>query len=160
GAAAAAAFVVLPITLSFANFNALEVPVTAWSLLFVWGLVRLTQTNRRRYLGASLLGGLGALHAGWPAFVLVGELLAFGLLRGFLWPRLFRSRPPPRYALWWALSTTLCAVTLVLYLVLFEKAGKLGDLLGIYGTRSSGSAVPLAAVLEARKTWIDLSFTP
>src|SRR5205823_3660103 len=50
GAAAAAAFVVLPIALAFANFNALEVPVIAWSLVFLWGFVRLTQTGRRRHL--------------------------------------------------------------------------------------------------------------
>ena len=67
GAAAAMGFVVLPITLAFANFNVLEVPLMFWSLLAIWGAVRLSQTNRRRYLTASALGLLMALHSDWPA---------------------------------------------------------------------------------------------
>src|SRR5262249_4356877 len=89
GAAAAAAFVVLPISLAFANFNALEVPVMAWSLLGLWGFVRMTQAGRLRHLAVALVGSVLSLHADWPAFVLAGTMLGFGLLRGFLWPEIF-----------------------------------------------------------------------
>jgi Dolichyl-phosphate-mannose-protein mannosyltransferase len=161
GAAAAAAFVVLPITLAFANFNALEVPAMAWLLLGIWGFVRLTQTGRRRYLAASLVGLTLALHIDWPAYVGVGSVLGFALLRGFVAPGLFgRIHHPRRFATWWALATGLSVLTFGLYLALFKEADKLGDLLGAYGMRSSGNAQPLADVLASRRYWIELSFSP
>ena len=106
GALAALAFVVLPITLSFAHFNALEVPVISWALLGSWGYVRYLRTQRRRHLCASLIGFVLALHADWPAYVLLAVLLAFGLAFGILWPKSFdrvRARP---MTLWWVLSAT------------------------------------------------------
>ncbi|XXX74425.1 glycosyltransferase family 39 protein [Sorangium sp. So ce134] len=161
GAAAAAAFVVLPITLSFANLNALEVPVMAWTLLGLFGYVRLTQTSRRRYLALSALGLTLGMHADWPAFVLTGGLLAFGAIRAYLLPkRAFGPIHERRYAQWWVLTAFLAAVTAALYLALFQQAGKLGDLLASYGFRSSGNAEPLAKVLASRRYWIELSFTP
>ncbi|WP_437575102.1 ArnT family glycosyltransferase [Sorangium sp. So ce887] len=161
GAAAAASFVVLPITLAFANLNALEVPVMAWTLLGLWGYVRLTQTSRRRYLAVSALGLALGMHADWPAFVLTGGLLTFGAIRAYLLPkRFFGPIHDRRYAQWWVLTAFLAALTAALYLALFHQAGKLGDLLGSYGFRSSGNAEPLARVLASRRYWIELSFTP
>ena len=158
GAAAAVGFVVLPITLAFASFNALEVPVIAWSLLAIWGFVRLAQTSRRRWLAVSLAGAALAMNADWPAFVLVAALLGLGL------GRLFRGRLRPlelrRLAQWWALATSIAAGTVVLYLWLFRASGKLDDLLGSYAQRSSGNQAPLATVLASRRYWIELSFTP
>ena len=160
GACAAAAFVVLPISLAFAQFNALEVPVITWSLVGLWGFVRHCQTQKRRYLVASLLGLTMAMHADWPAYVLVGILLAFGLPFGIIWPRAFgRVRPRP-FARWWALTASLAVASAVLYLALFHQAGKLDDLLRSYGQRARGSAAPMAAVLASRRYWIELSFTP
>ncbi|AUX25392.1 glycosyltransferase [Sorangium cellulosum] len=161
GAAAAAAFVVLPITLSFASFNALEVPVIAWTLLGLLGYVRMTQTSRRRYLAVSALGLTLAMNADWPAFVLTGGLLAFGALRAYALPRrVFGPIHERRYAAWWALTASLAALTAALYVALFHASGKLGDLLSSYGFRSSGNAAPLGEVLASRRTWIELSFTP
>jgi 4-amino-4-deoxy-L-arabinose transferase-like glycosyltransferase len=174
GAAAAAAFVVLPITLAFAGFNALEVPVIAWSLLGLWGFVRLTQTGRRRHLAAALAGSLLSLHADWPAFVLAGAMLGFGLARGVLVRDAFGPlRSERRYAAWWMLSASGAVLTLGLYVALFKQSGKLDDLLGSYAMRSSGNALPvagafglrrflteLARVLESRRYWIELSFSP
>jgi hypothetical protein len=161
GAAAAAAFVVLPITLAFAGFNALEVPVMAWSLLGLWGFVRLTQTGRRRHLAAALIGTLLALHADWPGFMLAGAMLGFGLVRGYLVRGVFGPlRHERRYAQWWAIGSALAVLSFALYLALFKDAGKLDDLFGSYGMRSSGNAVPLAAVLASRRYWIELSFSP
>ncbi|MRG97123.1 ArnT family glycosyltransferase [Polyangium spumosum] len=161
GAAAAAGFVVLPITLAFANFNALEVPLVFWSLLALFGWVRLVQTRRRRFLVVSALGLFMALHADWPAFVLAGQWLGFGLLRGYLGGRrFFGPLDERRYAETWITWAVLSVLTAVVYLVIFQKAGKLGDLLAVYGSRSSGNAVPLSAVLASRRYWIELSFTP
>lgn len=161
GAAAAAAFVVLPITLAFAGFNALEVPVMAWSLLGLWGFVRMTQTGRRRHLAAALLGSTLAIHADWPGFMLAGAVLGFALVRGFIAPRLFGPvAHPRRYAAWWIGSVVIAAATLGLYLALFQASHKLNDLVGSYGMRSSGNAAPLSAVLASRRYWIELSFTP
>ena len=161
GAIAAAAFVVLPITLAFAHFNALEVPVIAWGLWATFGYVRLTQSPRKRYLAMAVMGALLALNADWPAFVLVGVLLGFGLLRGFvLGPAWFGRIDRHRYGQWWALTATLAVLTLVLYLGLFAKSGKIADLFGSYSTRSTGNDTSLSAVLAARKYWIELSFTP
>lgn len=161
GAAAAAAFVVLPICLAFANFNALEVPVMAWSLAGLWAFVRHTQTRRRRYLAASVIGFALALHADWPAYVLVAGLLLFGLVRGFV----FRKWPFGRldfrtYAQWWVWLATVTAATALLYVYLFHDAGKLDDLLKSARMRSSGSGLPLGAVLAKRQYWLELSFTP
>jgi hypothetical protein len=161
GAAAAAAFVVLPITLAFAAFNALEVPVIAWSLLGLWGFVRMTQTGRARHLAAALAGSAIALHADWPGFMLCGAMLGFALVRGYLVPGVLGPiKHERRYAQWWIWSATIAVATLVLYLALFKQANKLGDLFGSYDMRSSGNAVPLSAVLASRRYWIELSFTP
>ncbi|XXY53106.1 glycosyltransferase family 39 protein [Sorangium sp. So ce269] len=161
GAAAAASFVVLPITLSFANLNALEVPVMAWTLLGLWGYVRLTQTSRRRYLAVSALGLALGMNADWPAFVLTGGLLVFGAIRAYLLPkRVFGPIHARRYAQWWVLTAFIAALTVALYVALFHQAGKLADLLASYGFRSSGNAEPLGKVLASRRYWIELSFTP
>lgn len=163
GAAAAAAFVVLPISLAFANFNALEVPVTAWSVLALWGYVRLEQTGRLHWVWVSLFGALAAMHADWPAFVLVGELLALGFVRAFvLGPRAFE---PPllhmrRYAQWWALWSSAAVLTALFYVVVFQRSGKLTDFLGAGTMRSAGNEASLATVLASRRYWIELSFTP
>ncbi len=161
GAIAAASFVVLPIALAFASFNALEVPVITWTLLALWGHVRLAQTGRRRHLLAALAGTFLALHADWPAYLLVGALLAFGVLRGYLLRPFFGPlKSERRFAEWWVLTTTLATLTLALYLYLFQKSGKLDDFTGSYGLRSAGNAIPFARVLEQRRYWIELCFTP
>ncbi len=160
GAATAVAFVVLPITLSFASFNALEVPVIAYSALFLWGYVRLTESSKRRYLVASLVGAFLALNADWPAFVVVGVILAVELVR-MLSVRVAKTASlERRRAQHWALTATVSVVTLVVYLHLFSAQGKLSDLLGSYGMRSSGNEATLSAVLHERRYWIELMFTP
>lgn len=166
GAVAALCFVVLPITLAFANFNALEVPVMTWLLVGMWGFVRFNQTGRRLHLTLCLVGFALALHADWPAFVLVGSLLAFALLRGFLVPRLFgdarrfRRKRFADYATWWVLTASLAGLTGVLYLYAFQRAGGLDDLLSSYRGRSTGADMPLDEVLASRRYWIELTFTP
>ncbi|HVY49379.1 MAG TPA: glycosyltransferase family 39 protein, partial [Minicystis sp.] len=171
GAAAAAGFVVLPIALAFANFNALEVPVIAYSLLFLWGYVRLTQTGRRRHLAVSLVGLFLALNADWPAFVLAGEVVAFATARSLVLRRAFGPLGPRgagvsqavrerRHAAFCLGAIAIVASTLLLYLALFSASHKLGDLFGSAEMRSSGNRTRLANVLASRRYWIELSFTP
>jgi hypothetical protein len=161
GAVAALGFTVLPITLAFANFNALEVPVIAWSMLGCLGFARLIQTGRRRHLAVFLLGTLAAVHADWPALVLIGVLLGFGLLRGYLARAAFGPVPSERgYAEWWILSATLTVVSVLFYFWAFHESDKLSDLLGAFEHRATDAALPLAKVLESRRYWIELCFTP
>lgn len=160
GALAAGAFVVLPITLAFASFNALEVPVIAWSTLGLWATVRFRQTWKRRYLVLSLVGFFLALHADWPAFVLVGALLCFDLVFGLVWSRPFGREAPAAFAKHWALLASITVVVALFYAALFHRAGTLSDLLASYRFRSRGSGQSLSSVLASRHYWIELMFTP
>jgi hypothetical protein len=161
GALAALAFVVLPISLSFASFNALEVPVIAWSTLGAFGYLRHQQTARRRYLALSLFGFGLALHADWPAYVLVGTLLAFELVR--MVTRRLRAGPGDELRTtlhWWALTAGLATVTLGFYAYLFHTSAGLETLFASYDARSAGSDAPLVNVLGSRRYWLELMFTP
>ena len=115
----------------------------------------MTQTGRRRHLAAALAGTLLSLNADWPAYVLAGAMLGFGLLRGFLSPApsarsATRAATPsggrsaPRGAV----------LTLALYVALFKSAGKLDDLSGAYNMRSAGGA-PIARAIEGTGFWRD-----
>ncbi len=89
GAAAATMFAALPISLSFATFNALEVPVIAWSVLALWGFVGLwSAAPRRRDAIAFGVGSLLAAECDWPGFLTAGLLVGGGLLALFLRPPL------------------------------------------------------------------------
>ncbi|MEZ4298570.1 MAG: glycosyltransferase family 39 protein, partial [Polyangiaceae bacterium] len=160
GAAAAAGFVVLPIALSFAAFNALEVPVMAWTLLGLFGFVRFVQTYRRRFGALAVVGLTLAMHADWPSFVLVAEILALGIVRLYVAPRVFGPVNVRRYVGVWIALACSAVLAGVLYLALFSRSGKLDDLLGAYELRSRGQGAPLSAVLARRRYWIELMFTP
>ncbi|MBK8251777.1 MAG: glycosyltransferase family 39 protein [Polyangiaceae bacterium] len=160
GAAAALAFVVLPISLSFAAFNALEVPVMAWTLVGLYGYVRFLQTYKRRFGAIGVVGFLFAMNADWPSFVLVASILAFAMVRVLSPGRVFGPVKDRRYAAFWMSLASAAVITFGLYLVLFSRSGKINDLLGAYNMRSAGSQVPLATVLASRRYWIELSFTP
>ncbi len=156
GAVAALTFVALPITLSFAQFNALEVPVIAFGALFLWAWVRFRSTGQRRHLAGMLVGATLALHADWPAFVLVGAVLAIDLA-SFLGAA---SRIPRRRALGWGLLASAAALTGLYYLVQFSRAGALGDLLASYELRTGGGQLSLAELQRERAAWDRWMFTP
>ncbi len=159
--AAACGFVLLPITLGFANFHALEVTVIFGCALFFWGFIRMQSSDKVRHLVASLVGLVFAAAGDWPAYLIVGTLLGWVLVRAYVLPRHWFPRIRSwRYAQWWALSATVSVLLLVLWVGLFHKAGKLSDWLGSGEWRSNGADLPLRAVLESRKFWIELSFTP
>jgi hypothetical protein len=160
GAVAACAYAVVPIAIGFANFNNLETPAIFGSLLFFWGHTAHQATGKRRYLAASLAGQAVVCSADWVGYLLVAPLLGWGLLRAFVlpsrWTPRFAFRP---YARWWALSTAIAVGTFVLWIGLFIKADKIGDWIGSAEVRAS-DGTSLWTALEARKNWIDFSFTP
>lgn len=166
GAAAALAFVVLPITLSFAAMNALEVPVTAWTALGLYGLVRFTDGQRTRHALASLAGFGLAMHSDWAGFLVVGAVLFVVGLSAFVLPERLVALGGERRAnaravgAYWAALASLAVLSFAYYVALFHSFGKLDDLLAAYGQRSAGRELPLAQVLASRRHWIELSFTP
>jgi 4-amino-4-deoxy-L-arabinose transferase-like glycosyltransferase len=161
GAVAAAAFVVLPIALSFAQFNALEVPVMAWSLLGAWGYVRLAQTGRRPFLLASAAGLFMALHADWPALLLTSALLGFVLVRATVLRRFFGAIEHARSVrAWWWTTAVLVVSTVALYAWLFARSGKTHDLFASYDQRAAPvRGVSALEAIFARRSWLELSFT-
>lgn len=161
GAVAAAAFTVVPITLAFGDYNSLEVALTLGVALNIWGTTRLAKTWKRRYVAVSVLGLVLALLADWPAVVFAGVVLGCGLVRGIWLPsQWFPAIDIRRFWHWWALSVTVCALVLGFFVIEFQSAHQLVDLIQSGQWRSQGSAQPLSAVLLARRYWIELTFTP
>ena len=161
GALSAASFAVLPIALAFANFNAFEVPTIFGVLLCTWGYVRLSQTWKRRFLVASLVGAFWAVNSDWPGFMFLGVVLAFMLPRGLLLRRFWYAPVDARrFAQWWAIAAAIAVAVLLFYIYEFSHANQLTAFLTQGQVRSSGSAEPLDKVLESRAYWIDVSFTP
>ena len=119
------------------------------------------RTGRTRHLVASLAGMLVACSGDWVGYIIVGPVLAWALLRAWVLPTWatpwFRRLP---YAQWWALSVSIAAVTLLYWVVLFQRADMLGDWLSAGTLRASGNEMPLKEVLHVRKAWIYFSFTP
>ncbi len=160
GAVAACSFVVLPITLGFANYHNLEVMCIFGAMLFFWGHSRYQATSKPRYLVASLLGISTLAIGDWIGYVIAASLLGWSMVRAFVLPR--HLMPPISirpYARWWALSAAVAVLWLTFFVALFQHADKLQDWLSsAHGRGSDGTT--LAHVLEARKYWIEFSFTP
>ena len=161
GAVAAAAYVVLPIAVGFSQFLNLETFCIFGALLFFWGHTRHTVTGKGRYLTASLIGLSFACSGDWAGYLLVAPLLGWTLLRAFVLPARFTPRLKlGPYARWWALSVAIAVGSALLWIVLFYQAGQLTDWIGAAQARGGGEGVKLKSVLDARKNWIDFSFTP
>ncbi|HEX3343435.1 MAG TPA: glycosyltransferase family 39 protein, partial [Polyangiaceae bacterium] len=161
GAVATASYVVLPIAVGFSQFLNLETFCIFGALLFFWGHTRHMVTGRRRHLAASLVGLVFAVTGDWAGYLLVAPMLAWALARVFLVPvRLTPRFPRLPYARWWALSLSIVVGSALLWLYLFYDAGQLVDWIGAAQNRGGGEGMKLKAVFDARKNWIDFSFTP
>jgi hypothetical protein len=160
GAAAAVAFAVLPMTLAFSSFHNLEGTVIFFGLLFSWATVRLWQTWRPRYLLPAALGALGACQGDWVGLVLVGVTGSLAFLRAYALPeRWYGGINHRQHARWFAWSTAAAVLTLLLYLVLSARAGKLPDLLSAGELRSAGADATWAAIFgPRRRMWVLLLF--
>lgn len=155
GAAAAVTFVVLPISLAFAQFNALEVPLMAWSAVFLWGWIRLRRTKRRRHMAVMLGGAAMALHTDWPAYVLVALVLSLDLA-GFV----FGSRKVDRrVATGWALLASVAVLSGTFYLVMFTRYGAMADLMASYELRRGAGEISISDLIEGRSTWDEWMLT-
>jgi hypothetical protein len=64
------------------------------------------------------------------------------------------------YSTWWALGVTLSVGLLALWVALFIRSDKLIDWLSAGNTRGGGASMPLKYILETRRQWIEISFTP
>jgi Dolichyl-phosphate-mannose-protein mannosyltransferase len=159
-AAATCGYAVLPMTLSFSNFNSLEVSVCFGWALFFWGHARALATSKKRYVVASVVGAVWAVNADWIGFVGVALVLVYALARMFLPTRFFGHVKPLLYARWWILTTCVICASFFAYFILFVKWNTLSDLLGSMNMRSSGSGTPLQVTLAARKYRIESCFPP
>ncbi|NUO54620.1 MAG: hypothetical protein HOV80_37750 [Polyangiaceae bacterium] len=155
GAVAAVVFVVLPISLAFAQFNALEVPLMAWSALFLWGWIRLRRTKRRRHMAIMLAGATMALHTDWPAYVLVAMVLSLDLLSfGFGGRKVDR-----RLATGWALLASIAVLSGGFYLLMFTRYGAMADLMASYELRRGAEEISVHDLIEGRSTWDEWMLT-
>jgi hypothetical protein len=160
GGVAALAYAVLPITLAYAAFFALEVPTMFGMALAVLGLVRFTQAGRRRHAVFALVGLAYGVGSDWPGAVFAGLALGVLLLRTFPLRRFFRERPFEPLASLWATAVVVVGLVIALQIGAIVQVGQIGELLRQGEFRAQGSDRPLEEVLESRAYWIALAFTP
>jgi hypothetical protein len=160
GGLSAVAYAVLPITLAYANFLALELPTMLGMALATYGYARFLQSERWRFGSLMLLGLCYAAACDWPGFVFGGLVLGALFLRGFVFRRLLPPVSFERWASLWAFAVVALGAVGLVHLVLFVKLEQIGELLRQGEFRSAGSDLPLSAVLEQRRYWIQLAFTP
>ena len=160
GALTAVAFVALPITLGYANYHDLEQPVIFGCVLATWGYVRLLQSWRLRHALAGAVGFAFALGHDWPAYMWGAAFLPMLFVYGYVVPEKLRAPIDARaFGRFWALLALAVAANVVVEIVALWKSGRISDVLASYTNRSTGSDMPLAAVLAARHYRINLMFT-
>jgi hypothetical protein len=156
-------YVALPITLGYANYHDLEQPVMFGCVLSTWGYLRFVRTGCDRFAVASVLGLLFAVNHDWPGYIWAAPFLAGSFVYAFLIPARLRAQPvsdaPVAFGRYWALMAIALAASFALELALLVSSGRISDVLGSYAARSSGSEMPLSAVLTARHYRINLMFS-
>ncbi|HEX6274255.1 MAG TPA: glycosyltransferase family 39 protein [Polyangiaceae bacterium] len=160
GALGAVAYVVTPITLSYANFFALEVPTMFAMAFTTFVMLRFLQTSRRRFAVLAVLGMGLAASFDWTGFVFDALVLGGLFLRGFVLRRHFGPLDFERFATLWASAVAVVAALALFHVAAFQHLGHLGELLAQGEARASGSNLPLERVLESRRYWLLLAFTP
>ena len=160
GALAAVAYVVTPITLAYASFFALEVPTMFAMALTTYAYVRFSQTHRKRFAALTVAGMVLAASFDWTGFAFDALVLGGLFLRGFVLRRFFAAFDFERFATLWATAVCLIALLAVFFVAKFAALDQLGHLVAQGQARASGSSLPLAQVLESRRYWILLAFTP
>lgn len=149
-------FVTVPINLAYANYLNLEVPLLCSGALFSWATARFFQTYRARWIAPSALGALLLCQSDWIGMVLVGGVGASAFVRAYVLPEAWSARIDQRqHARWFGWVTAAAVATLLMYLALFAKAGRLGDLAESAAVRSQGSGAPLGEVFSPRRAmWV------
>jgi len=159
GAVAALSFAVVPIALSFSDFNSLEVPAIFGTILAIWGYARFRRSYRVRDAALSLVGLIYGICADWPVVVFGAGMLGAIFVSVFLLWRWTAPADRRRTATFWAIGLSLCALAVGAHLYAFAALGQLNEWIDQGGRRSAGVHTPLALVLAARKFWIEVSFT-
>jgi Dolichyl-phosphate-mannose-protein mannosyltransferase len=159
GAVAAASFVAVPIALSFSDMNALEVPVIFGTVLAIWGYARFRQTYARRFLALGLAALVYAVCCDWAAVVFGAGMLGAVFVSVFLLHRWTPVADRRRIAGFWGLAVGLCTLAVGAHLYTFQHFNQLNELFAQGNLRSVGANLPLRFVLDARKFWIEVSFT-
>lgn len=157
---AALAYAALPITMAYANYVDLEGPVTLGAVVATWGYVRTVQTSRARYAWPCALGTAYALISDWEGGIWLGALLGLAFVWAYGLPRRRETIDYRVFGRAWAMMFMAGLVALGVSVVFVLSSGKLGDLMGSYGVRTTGNQAPLSAVLEQRHVRIELMFTP
>jgi hypothetical protein len=157
---AALAYVALPITMAYANYVDLEGPVTLGCVMATWGYVRLVQTSRARYTWPCALGVAYALIHDWESGIWLGSMLGLAFAWAYAWPGRRERLDYRVFGRAWSLMMLAGILPLVISIGLVLSSGRLEDLLGSYGQRTTGNQAPLSLVLEQRHVRIELMFTP
>jgi len=160
GALSALAYVTLPITLAFGNFPGFEVPLVTSCLLTTWGYVRFARTRAYRWMWVSSIGALLCANTDWEAQIFLGVAVAATSAVAFFGRRRAGTLNTLAIARWSWLTTIIGIGVLGAYGYYFQHIGAIGDLAAQYSARTRGSDDPLSQVLQARKYWIDVTFTP
>jgi hypothetical protein len=160
GGLAALAYVVVPITLAYANYLSLEVATMFGMALATYGFARFFQTDRMRFGVLGVLGLSYAAACDWPGF-LFGALVLGGLfLRGFVLGARFAPLRFEPFARVWAWAVVALTALAVFHLAVLVKLEHVSELLRQGEFRTLGAEQPLAQVLAQRRYWLLLAFTP
>jgi 4-amino-4-deoxy-L-arabinose transferase-like glycosyltransferase len=157
---AALGFVVLPITLAYANFFSLEIATMFGMALAIYGFARFSQAPRARFGVLAVLGLAYAAAADWTGLFFDGLVLGALFLRGFVFARVLGPFSFERFARVWAWSVVAVTLVALFHLLTLVKLEHVNEFLRQGEFRAQGSDLPLEAVLAHRRYWIELAFTP
>jgi hypothetical protein len=155
-------FVLVPIDLAFCAFWNLEVPTIFFGLVFTLGTVRFFQTWKTRWMLLSVFGAFCVTHIDWVGAVLVGAVAAFAFVRAYVLPRRRYGRIHERqHVRWFAFIVAAVVGTILFYVVVFSRDGRMQDLMDGYNNRVRGLDEPIRSVLRGRRLmWILWMLTP
>lgn len=160
GALCALGWVVLPITLSFAQFPGFEVPVVFSCVWVSWAVVEFRQTSQRKWGILAAAAFFFVPHSDWTAAMYAIGVLGLALAMMAIAPaKSFKASLLRSSVRFWALGAAGVGIGLFFYLREFQELGQLNEWLHSAEFRSSGNAAPLTAVLKARQYWLQLMFT-
>ena len=160
GALCALGWVVLPITLAFAQFPGFEVPVVFGCVWISWATVRYRQTGSRRWGILAALGYFFIPHTDWTAALYGAGVLGLALLMlAFAPAKTFKGSGLRNALRYWILGAAGIGMGLVFYLHQFQELGQMNEWLHSAEFRATGNATPVENVLQARQYWLEVMFT-
>jgi Dolichyl-phosphate-mannose-protein mannosyltransferase len=161
-AVASIVFVLVPIDMAFSAFWNLEVPTIFFGLVFTLGTIRFWQTWKAWPMALSVAGALLVTHIDWDGAVLVAAFVGFAFVRAYVVPRRWFGRLDERkHARWFAFTVAVTVGTVLFYVALFSKLGRMQDLLDSYNNRTQGVDTPVWQVLRGRRLlWLYWMLTP